>query len=71
MGVDPTDRIVIEDSPYGIQGAVAAGMTAIGYANAGHTYAEHAGRLTAAGADFVCADWQEIGRQLSLIGVLA
>jgi beta-phosphoglucomutase-like phosphatase (HAD superfamily) len=46
-------------------------MMAIGYANGGHTYAEHAGRLTAAGADFVCADWQEIGRQLSLIGVLA
>ncbi|MGY3327148.1 hypothetical protein ACVILI_000165 [Mesorhizobium sp. USDA 4775] len=27
--------------------------------------------LTAAGADFVCADWQEISRQLSLLGVPA
>ena len=43
MGGDPADCIVIEDSSFGIQGAVAAGMTA-------------------AGADFVCADWQEISR---------
>ena len=50
MGADPADCIVIEDSSFGIQGAVAA-------------------RLTAAGADFVCADWQEISRQLSELGV--
>jgi len=39
MGADPADCIVIEDSPFGIQGAVAAGMTAIGYTGGGHTYA--------------------------------
>ncbi|TPL90059.1 HAD family phosphatase [Mesorhizobium sp. B2-3-13] len=71
MGANPADCIVIEDSPFGIQGAVAAGMTAIGYTGGGHTYAEHAARLTAAGADFICADWNEVSRQLSGLGVSA
>lgn len=69
MGADPADCIVIEDSSFGIQGAVAAGLTAIGYTGGGHTCAKHAARLTAAGADFVCADWQEISRRLSGLGV--
>ncbi|MEI9417938.1 HAD family hydrolase [Mesorhizobium sp. Cs1321R2N1] len=71
MGANPADCIVIEDSPFGIQGAVAAGMTAVGYTGGGHTYAEHAARLTAAGADFICADWHEVSRQLSGLGVSA
>ncbi|TPM07706.1 HAD family phosphatase [Mesorhizobium sp. B2-3-11] len=71
MGANPADCIVIEDSPFGIEGAVAAGMTAIGYTGGGHTYAEHAARLTAAGADFICADWNEVSRQLSGLGVSA
>ncbi|MER9643010.1 HAD family phosphatase [Mesorhizobium sp. M0239] len=71
IGANPVDCIVIEDSPFGIQGAVAAGMTAIGYTGGGHTYAEHAARLTAAGADFVCADWKEVSRQLARFGVPA
>ncbi|MER9307333.1 HAD family phosphatase [Mesorhizobium sp. M0293] len=71
MGANPADCIVIEDSPFGIQGAVAAGMTAIGYTGGGHTYAEHCARLTAAGANFVCGDWQEVSRQLAGLGVPA
>ncbi|MGX7875233.1 HAD family hydrolase [Mesorhizobium sp. ORM6] len=71
MGANPADCVVIEDSPFGIQGAVAAGMTAIGYTGGGHTYAEHSARLTAAGADCVCADWHEVSRQLSGLGVPA
>jgi HAD superfamily hydrolase (TIGR01509 family) len=71
MDANPADCIVIEDSPFGIQGAVAAGMTAIGYTGGGHTYAEHSARLTAAGADFVCADWHDVSRQLSRLGVPA
>ncbi|MFB9981608.1 HAD family hydrolase [Mesorhizobium kowhaii] len=71
MDSNPADCIVIEDSPFGIQGAVAAGMTAIGYTGGGHTYAEHSARLTAAGADFVCADWHDVSRQLSRLGVPA
>ncbi|MBN9255489.1 MULTISPECIES: HAD family phosphatase [unclassified Mesorhizobium] len=69
MGARPADCVVIEDSPFGIQGAVAAGMTAIGYTGGGHTYPEHGSRLTAAGAATICADWQEIERYLASLGV--
>ena len=32
LGFDPRDCVVVEDSPYGIEAARAAGMTVIGYA---------------------------------------
>jgi HAD superfamily hydrolase (TIGR01509 family) len=32
MGVEPGDCVLVEDSPYGVRGGVAAGMTVIGYA---------------------------------------
>jgi len=71
MGADPADCVVIEDSPFGIQGAVAAGMMAIGYTGGGHTYPEHAARLTAAGASVICSNWQEVSLQLAEIGIPA
>lgn len=37
MGADPAACVVIEDTPVGLQAARAAGMTALGYAGAGHT----------------------------------
>ncbi|TIP32069.1 MAG: HAD family phosphatase, partial [Mesorhizobium sp.] len=57
--------------PFGVQGAVAAGMIAIGYTGGGHTYPEHGARLKAAGADIICADWHEVARQLAELGVPA
>lgn len=32
MGVEPADCVVVEDSPYGVQAAKAAGMAVVGYA---------------------------------------
>ena len=70
MGADPADCVVIEDSPFGIEGAVAAGMTAIGYTGGSHTYPEHSARLSACGAAAICADWDEVAQELARFGVL-
>lgn len=68
MGADPANCVVIEDSPFGVEGAVAAGMTAIGYTGGGHTYAGHGERLKAQGAHAACATWAEISGRLNGLG---
>ncbi len=71
MEADPSRCAVIEDSPFGVEGAVAAGMTAIGYTGGGHTYDGHGDRLKACGAVAACADWDAVGRELAARGFLA
>ncbi|MEO5326495.1 HAD family phosphatase [Mesorhizobium sp. CC13] len=64
MGFAPERSVVIEDSRYGVQGAVAAGMTAIGYIGGGHTHDGHGPELLDAGAAVVCGSWDEVAAEL-------
>lgn len=66
MGVDPTCTLVIEDSPFGVQAGVAAGMTVIGLCAGGHVRAGHAEMLKAAGAHHLAHDYAQAARILDV-----
>lgn len=68
MGFRPDQAIVIEDSIAGVQAAVAAGMTCIGYVGGGHYAGQRedaSARLYDAGADMIFDDMRDIA---ALIG---
>ncbi|MFC5586617.1 HAD family hydrolase [Nitratireductor kimnyeongensis] len=64
LGSEPASSVVIEDSPFGVQGAVAAGMTAIGFTGGSHTFDGHAEKLRSAGAHAICSCWSEVEPEL-------
>ena len=59
-GVQPSDCIVVEDSPAGVTAATAAGMTAIGFVGGRHAGADLGPMLLAAGACTVIADMRKL-----------
>lgn len=65
MGVAPARCMVIEDSLPGVEAAVAASMTAIGFTGGSHCRAGHAERLRGQGATLV------VGTMAALLPALA
>jgi HAD superfamily hydrolase (TIGR01509 family) len=60
LGVAPRDCVVVEDSAHGVAAAVAAGMTAIGFAGSRTDVAAHGRALAAAGARHVAATLDDV-----------
>lgn len=64
MGVQPERCAVIEDSIFGVEGARAADMRALGFLGGSHIVPDHGAKLLASGAEAALATFEAIERQL-------
>ncbi len=62
MAAQPVSTVVLEDSPTGVIGAVAAGMHVIGFLGGSHIRPGHADKLIAAGAHAIAETFDEVAR---------
>jgi len=60
LGVDIKRTAIIEDSPIGVQGAVASGATVIGLCAGRHCLPGHAERLRGLGVHHIAHDFEEV-----------
>lgn len=61
LALDPSETIVVEDSPTGVVAAKEAGLRVVGFLGAAHIYDGHGARLQEAGADWLAADSEALG----------
>ena len=66
LGVDIERTIIIEDSPVGVEGAVASGAEVIGLCAGRHCPPDHAERLRALGVARIARDFNEVRAMLGL-----
>lgn len=70
LGTESTNCLIIDDNVHGITAGIAAGMRVIGFVGASHNDGDQAAKLTAAGAETVCADMNAFADILGRAGFL-
>ncbi|MBV6439639.1 MAG: HAD family phosphatase [Haliscomenobacteraceae bacterium CHB4] len=68
--LQPSDILVVEDSPTGVQAAKQAGLRVVGFLGAAHIHDGHDAQLLDCGADFIAEDAKSLGKLLEKFGAL-